>query len=104
MLSLISMILVQIQDIVQVEVVKPTLERWARFLYAELRIGDVDKSQSPIEWLGNDNQLVACRDHAQTIAPDILNFLPVSGRYLTIQVYAQAWLTIDEIYVRTKDI
>ena len=83
------------------EVVKP-VELFS-FSDAELRIGDMDKSQSAIEWFGNDNQLVACRAHTSTTPPEIFNFLPVSGRYLTIQVYTYAWIAIDEIYVRTTD-
>ena len=73
------------------------------FTNFEMRIGNVDKSQSKVVKFWDENKLVACRDGIRS--NEILEVFnmeePISGRYLTLQTYNAVWMIMDEINVFT---
>ena len=68
-----------------------------------MRIGDVDKGGSGLVKFRDENKLVACRDGVETDTILEVSNLdePVSGRYLTLQTYVEAYMVMDEIGVFT---
>ena len=68
-----------------------------------MRIGDVDKGGSGLVKFGDENKLVAWRDSVETdTILEVFNLdEPVSGRYLTLQTYVEAYMVMDEISVFT---
>lgn len=91
------------KDIVQVQVTKASNAHKPLFTRLEMRIGNVDKSQSRVVKFGDENRLVACRDEAPI--NDLVETFnmkePVSGRYLTVQTFYDAWMIMDEVHVFT---
>ena len=90
-----------IQEIVQIQVHKAIGGHPTLFTTCEIRIGGVDKSKSMVVKFGDENKLVACRDGKKT-GDAVETFYmkePVSGQYITLQTYDDAWMIIDEIYV-----
>ena len=74
-------------------------QQYVVFEKIELRIGLVDVSASGQVKLGDDNLYVGCNGAGNHDRDHLFNLKePVSGRYLTVQILASNWLSLDEIY------
>ena len=90
------------QDIIRAEITKRA-GQFGFFKDTEVRIGNVDKSDSGLVRFGEENKLVGCQTTANQDSVHVFNFgEAASGRYMTIQNVKSTYLVMDEVYIFVK--
>ena len=87
------------QDVIRVEITKRS-GQFALFKDNEVRIGNVDKSDSGLVRFGEENTLVGCQTVGNQDSVHVFNLaVAASGRYMTIQNVKATYLVMDEVYI-----